>query len=443
MKGADSRAAAALAVHGVRERGQSLTRLLADSLLRRAPVDRALTQELAYGTLRTLPRLEALAALLLHRPMRPADRDLESLILVGLYQITALSTPAHAAVAATVDAARLIGKPEKAGLVNALLRRCLREREELNARVESLPAGRWLFPDWLLEQLQSDWPEHWEAIVTASNGRAPMTLRVNACRNDRRAYAALLAESGIASRPAREFDTGLTLDRPMPFKALPGFDDGLVSVQDAGAQLAAVLLDARPGERVLDACAAPGGKTAAILERAGGRLDLVAIDSDRTRLETLEANLERLGLEALVETADAGNPSGEWAESGFDRILLDVPCSATGVIRRHPDIKWLRHPEDIPPLCEQQRRILDAAWLLLRPGGRLLYCTCSLLAAENQDQIAAFLARASDVVEVPVPADWGLSRVHGRQLLPRPGGADGFYFAILERRLPARQEARP
>lgn len=443
MKGADSRAAAALVVHGVRERGQSLTRLLADSLLRRAPADRALTQELAYGTLRTLPRLEALASLLLHRPMRPADRDLESLILVGLYQITALSTPEHAAVAATVDAARLIGKPEKAGLVNALLRRCLREREELTARVDALPAGRWLFPDWLLEQLQTDWPEHWEAIVTASNARAPMTLRVNSCRIDRRAYAALLAEAGVAARPTREVDTGLTLDRPMPYKALPGFDDGLASVQDAGAQLAAVLLDARPGERVLDACAAPGGKSAAILERAGGRLDLVAIDSDRTRLETLEANLRRLGLEARVETADAGDPSGDWTEGGFDRILLDVPCSATGVIRRHPDIKWLRRAEDIPALAAQQTRILDAAWPLLRPGGRLLYCTCSLLAAENQEQIAAFLSRSRDAAEVPVHADWGLARAHGRQLLPRSGGGDGFFFAILERRMPAEQEVRP
>lgn len=420
-------------VHGVRDRGQSLTRLLSDSLLHRPPADRALTQELAYGTLRTLPRLESLVGLLLNHPMRRSDGDLESLILVGLYQITALSTPDHAAVATTVDAARLIGKPEKAALVNAVLRRCIRERDELLARVDASPAARWLFPEWLLDALQQDWPEDWEAIVTASNGRAPMTLRVNRLRTDRRVYAARLADAGIVSRPVRESDSALVLDRPVPFLDLPGFDQGLVSVQDSGAQLAALLLDAGPDDRVLDACAAPGGKTAAILERAGGRLDLVATDSDWSRLQTLKGNLERLELSAQVETADAADPRGGWTATGFDRILLDVPCSATGVIRRHPDIKWLRRPGDIPVLCAQQARILDATWCLLRPGGRLLYCTCSLLAAENQAQVAAFLARTPDAREVSISADWGVARPHGRQLLPHPGAGDGFYYALLER----------
>ncbi len=404
---------------------------MSQSPLPRPPADRALTQELIYGTLRVLPRLEALVGFLLNHPVKPGDRDLEALILVGLYQLAVLDTPEHAAVAATVEATRFLGKPDKAALVNALLRRFLREREDLLAQAERLPSARWLFPEWLLGALRRDWPEHWEAIVAASNERPPMSLRVNRLRTDRRAYASLLAEAGIASRPIPETELGLMLDRPVPAATLPGFDMGLVSVQDGGAQLAAQILDARPGQRVLDACAAPGGKTANLLERAGGDLDLVAIDSEPKRLETVRETLARLGLSARIERGDAALPQGDWASPAFDRILLDVPCSATGVIRRHPDIKWLRRAADIPGLSEMQGRILDAVWPLLAPGGRLLYVTCSLLAAENQDRIGAFLARRADARELPIAAHWGLGCTHGRQLLPTPGGSDGFYFALL------------
>jgi 16S rRNA (cytosine967-C5)-methyltransferase len=399
----------------------------------RPPSDRALTQELIYGALRLLPRLEALVGILLHHPVKPSDRDLEALILIGLYQLTAMQTPPHAAVAATVEAARLIGKPDKASLVNALLRRFLRERETLESEALRLPSARWLFPEWLLSALRRDWPDRWESIVAASNERPPMTLRVNPLRIDRRAYAAMLADSGIASRPAPGTEMGLTLDRPVPTRELPGFEGGLASVQDSGAQLASRLLDARPGQRVLDACAAPGGKTAAILERAGNRLDLVAIDSESSRLEPLRESLARLGLGARVERADAAEPRGDWTSNPFDRILLDVPCSSTGAIRRHPDIKWLRRASDIPALAALQSRILDAAWGLLAPGGRLLYATCSVLAAENWDQVGAFLARTPDAREVPLGGDWGLARAHGRQLLPTPGESDGFYYALLEK----------
>ena len=404
---------------------------MSQSPLPRPPADRALTQELIYGTLRVLPRLEALVGFLLNHPVRPGDRDLEALILVGLYQLVVLNTPEHAAVAATVEATRLLGKPDKAALVNALLRRFLRERDALLAQADSLPSARWLFPEWLLASLRRDWPEHWEAIVLASNERPPMSLRVNRLRTDRRAYAGLLAESGIASRPIPDTESGLMLDRPVSAQTLPGFDTGLVSVQDGGAQLAAQILDAQTGERVLDACAAPGGKTANILERIGGQLDLVAIDNEPTRLETVRETLARLGLVARIERGDAAEPRGDWASPAFDRILLDVPCSATGVIRRHPDIKWLRRSSDIQGLTELQGRILDSVWPLLAPGGRLLYVTCSLLAAENQDQIAAFLARRPDARELPIAADWGLARTHGRQLLPTAGGSDGFYFALI------------
>lgn len=438
--GADARAAAALALHRVRDRGQSLNRVLGQSPLPRPPADRALTQELIYGALRCLPRLEALVGFLLNHPVKPSDRDLEALILIGLYQLTGMDTPPHAAVAATVEASRLIGKPDKAALVNAVLRRFLRERDALMAEAERLPSVRWLFPEWLLAALRRDWPEDWERIVAASNARPPMSLRVNRLRIDRRAYAQRLAGAGITARPIPATEAGLMLDRPVPARELPGFEEGLVSIQDAGAQLAAELLDARPGQRVLDACAAPGGKTAAILERAGPGLDLVAIDSDPARLATLEANLARLGLSARVERADAADlgrgGAGDWATAPFARILLDVPCSATGVIRRHPDIKWLRRAADIPALRELQQRILDAAWGLLSPGGRLLYVTCSVLAAENEDQIAAFLARTPEARECPLPDDWGTPRGHGRQLLPTPGGSDGFYYALLERAIP-------
>jgi len=434
--GADARAAAALAIHRVRDRGQSLTRVINESTLPRPPADRALTQELIYGTLRVLPRLEALVGILMHHPVKPSDRDLEALILVGLYQLCVLGTPPHAAVAATVEAARLLGKPEKVGLINALLRRFLREREALLAQAEELPSARWLVPEWLLAALRNDWPQDWEAIVAAGNERPPMSLRVNVARTDRLAYAGLLAAAGITARPIPGTEAGLMLDHPVPALTLPGFADGLVSVQDGGAQLAAQILDARPGQRVLDACAAPGGKTAHILERAGPGLDLVAIDSAPARLDTLRENLARLGQSARVVHADAAVPLGDWTRPPFARILLDVPCSATGVIRRHPDIKWLRRATDIPELCALQARILDAIWALLAPGGRLLYVTCSVLAAENQDQVGAFVARQPEAREVPIPATWGRERPHGRQLLPTNGGSDGFYYALLEKTAP-------
>lgn len=431
--GARARAAAALAVHGVLRRGRSLTRVLEQAERLQPPAERALTREIIYGSLRTLPRLEALAGRLLNHPLKPADKDLEALILVGLYQLSAMDTPEHAAVAATVEATRLLGKPDKAALVNALLRRFLRERDALLDAVERDPAARWLFPEWLLERLRGDWPEDWEQIVDASNRRAPMSLRVNRLRGDRRSYAARLAAAGIAARPIPGCDMGLTLDRPCPTHELPGFEEGLVSVQDGGAQLAAGLLDAEPGQRVLDACAAPGGKAASILERAANRLDLVAVDKSRERLESIRDTFRRLALCGEVVLADAAAPRGAWTAAGFDRILLDVPCSATGVIRRHPDIKWLRRAADIPAFCAQQARILDAAWPLLRPGGRLLYATCSVIGDENQLQIAAFLRRHPDAHERPIHAPWGRALSFGRQLLPTDGANDGFYYALVEK----------
>jgi 16S rRNA (cytosine967-C5)-methyltransferase len=447
--GAEARAAAAIALHRVRDQGQSLTRLLQRPQASRGALDQALVQEMSYGALRHLPRLEAIAARLLDRPLKADDRDLESLILIGLYQLTAMNVPLHAAVSATVDASRIIGKQSKSALVNALLRRFLREREELLAEVDEEPGARWLLPDWLLTLIRKDWPLDWESIVAASNDRAPMSLRVNRTRIDPQRYGSELATAGIAAHPIVGCEAGLTLEQPRPTRELFGFDDGLVSVQDSGAQLAARLLDAMPGQRVLDACSAPGGKTAAILERAGNDLDLVAIDSDEARLDTVQATLMRLGLSGLVIPGDALTPQGDWTQRPFDRILLDVPCSATGVIRRHPDIKWLRRASDIPALCATQSRMLDAIWPLLAPGGRLLYATCSLLAAENHLQIAAFLQRQPQAREISLssatsgsdadqllraPGQRPSSELpHGLQLLPTPGGSDGFFYALIEK----------
>lgn len=432
--GAAARAAAALAIRAVLDRGRSLT----DALETLPPLDderdRPLVREIGYGVLRILPRLEALAKLLLRKPLKREDADVHALILVGLYQLTDMRIPPHAAVAATVEAAREMGKGWAASLVNALLRRFQRERESLLSRAGgSSPEVRWLFPSWLLDRLRAAWPEQWREIVAASNARAPMFLRVNRTRTTRPDYAQRLSAAGLTARATPDTTAGLTLDLPVPTARLPGFADGLVSVQDAGAQLAAELLNARAGERVLDACAAPGGKSAHILERAGAGLDLTALDADPQRLERVRENLGRLGLAARVVHGDATAPVGDWASVAYDRILLDAPCSATGVIRRHPDIKWLRRDSDIGSLTDLQARMLDALWPLLVPGGTLLYVTCSLLPEENEAQVQAFLRRRSDARAAVLDLSRGVARAFGRQTFPRSGEADGFYYAALEK----------
>ena len=432
--GARSRAAAAAAVHAVIGQGRSLSTVLGDLDALDDTRDLSLVRELSFGTLRLLPRLQAVTDQLLHKPLSPEAGNVRALLLVGCYQLAATRIPPHAAVASSVEAARLLGEGWAAGLINALLRRFQREREALLAQASARdPETRWLFPGWLLHRLQAAWPDHWPTLVPASNEPPPMTLRVNRLALRRADYAALLGRAGIAARPVAEAPMGLVLERPRPVAKLPGFAEGQVSVQDAGAQLAAPLLAAAPGQRVLDACAAPGGKTAHLQELADNRLDLVALDADAQRLERVAETLGRLGLRARRFQGDARTPRGPWAEERYDRILLDAPCSATGVIRRHPDIKWLRRDSDIAALAARQAEMLEALWPLLRPGGRLLYATCSLLPEENADRIAAFLADHPEAREMPIQADWGLALVHGRQTLPGPSGSDGFYYAQLEK----------
>ncbi len=431
------RAAAARAVHAVRVEGRSLPMALAAASGEVPARDHALLWELCYGTLRLLPRLEALVAILLTRPLRRADRILRALMAVGLYQLASTRIPEHAAVAATVSATRVLGKPRAAGLVNAALRRFQRERDALLARVGTDVGDPALFPAWLVARLQAAWPGHWRRIIAVSNQRPPMVLRVNRNRRERTAYAAELAAAGIAARPLPGLPAALLLDEPLAAQRLPGFAEGLVSVQDAAAQLAAVLLDPAPGERVLDACAAPGNKTAHLLEHAGSDLRLTAVDLDAERLAPLRENLARLGLAATVRAADARAASPDWPGAPYDRILLDAPCSATGVIRRHPDIKYLRREADIAPLTMRQDAMLRALWSLLRPGGRLLYATCSVLPEENRERIAAFLAMHKDARELPLTLPAGIADAiscrPGLQLLPTAGGGDGFYYALLER----------
>lgn len=431
-RGAGVRAAAARVLHEVHIRHRSLTQCLPEATLGLDGRDAALVRSLATGAIRRLPRYLAICGKLLNRPPKRSDAILTDLLIIGLHQLEQTRIPAHAAVSATVSATELLQRPRARGLINATLRRFQRERETLVASIDQDPEVRWLFPAWLLQRLQQAWPEHWQAIITASNQQPPMTLRVNRRRCSIQDYVNRLSAAGIVHREVPGLPAALRLAEPVPMDVLPGFHQGLVSIQDSSAQWAAELLDPQPGERVLDACAAPGGKSATLLERSDNAIALTAIDIDPDRLETLKTALERLGLSAEVRCMDLAEPPTDWPEALFDRILLDAPCSATGVIRRHPDIKWLRRDQDIANLVQTQQQLLKSTWAMLRPGGRMLYTTCSILPEENERQIQAFLAEQPDAIEIAI--EDAFQRQHGLQRFPDPEGGDGFYYALLERR---------
>lgn len=430
MKTRDTRATAARVLAEVMA-GTSLNQALPAGLEQVAERDRALLQQLSYGTLRLYPRLLGVLQQLLDKPLRDKDRDVQALLLLGLYQLEATRVPDHAAVAATVAATRELAKPWAKGLCNAILRRYLREREALNATLK--PAAAAAHPAWLYQRLQQDWPEDWAGIVDANNQQPPMTLRLNCGKRERAAYLALLAEQGIAARAGTLTDTSIYLEQARDVSALPGFAQGAVSVQDEAAQIAARLLAPAPGERILDACAAPGGKSCHLLELQPALRELVAMDIDPQRLEKVAQNLDRLGLTASLLAGDGAQPPATLARSSFDAILVDAPCSASGVIRRHPDVKLLRRERDIAQLAAQQLAILQGLWPLLRPGGRLLYATCSILEQENSAVIAQFLASRNDVCTATLDVAWGRPRGDGRQLLPSAGGPDGLFYALLTR----------
>jgi 16S rRNA (cytosine967-C5)-methyltransferase len=394
--------------------------------------DAALVQEMSYGTLRWFDQLAAIAALFLDKPLKAKDQDVYALLLVGLYQLQFMRVARHAAVQETVEAATALKKPWAKNLLNACLRAALREAARAQAAIAANPSAAFSHPAWLLEEIKHHWPENWAAILVANNERPPMVLRVNRLRQSRDQYLARLAQAGLPASAHPFSETAVVLESPVGVSELPGFTEGDVSVQDAAAQLAAPLLDARAGERVLDACAAPGGKTGQLLEQAV-QAELVALDREPARMKLIEENLARLKLSAKTVIGDAANPAGWWDGQGFDRILADVPCSATGVIRRHPDIKIRRRPGDLPRLIATQEQILEGLWPLLKPGGKLLYATCSILPDENENQMAAFLRRHPDATEDVLTTEAGRSRAVGRQILPGEAGMDGFYYARLRK----------
>ena len=425
------RLAAARALAAVLSGKASLNSSLPAQLDKVEERDRGLTQDLAFGTARWQPRLDLLAAQLLQKPFKAADADVQALLLVGLYQLFYTRIPAHAAIGETVGCADKLKKPWAKGLLNAVLRRAQREGEELLAGMERDPVVRTAHPRWLQKSLKAFWPEQWEAICAANNAHPPMILRVNRRHHSRDAYLALLAEAGVAASACQYSRDGIVLAEACDVRGLPGFAEGWVSVQDEAAQLSADLLELAPGQRVLDACCAPGGKTCHLLEAQADLGHVVAIDLEAKRLTRVRENLDRLQLDAELIACDARDTASWWDGKPFQRILLDAPCSATGVIRRHPDIKLTRQAEDIPALATLQGELLDALWPTLEVGGMLLYATCSSLPTENTEVIDAFLARTPGARELDLATEAGLRQPHGRQLLAQEGGHDGFYYAKL------------
>lgn len=425
------RLAAARALTAVLSGKASLNSSLPAQLDKVDERDRGLTQDLAFGTARWQPRLDLLAAQLLQKPFKAADADVQALLLVGLYQLFYTRIPAHAAIGETVGCADKLKKPWAKGLLNAVLRRAQREGEGLLAGMQRDPVVRTAHPRWLQKALKAFWPEQWEAICAANNAHPPMILRVNRRHHSRDAYLALLAESGIGASACQYSRDGIVLAEACDVRGLPGFDEGWVSVQDEAAQLSADLLELAPGQRVLDACCAPGGKTCHLLEAEAGLAQMVAIDLEAKRLTRVRENLDRLQLDAELIACDARDTASWWDGKPFQRILLDAPCSATGVIRRHPDIKLTRQADDIPALATLQGELLDALWPTLEVGGMLLYATCSSLPTENTEVVGAFLARTPGARELDLATEAGLRQPHGRQLLAQEGGHDGFYYAKL------------
>jgi 16S rRNA (cytosine967-C5)-methyltransferase len=383
--------------------------------------ERALAQELCYGVLRWLPRLQAILKILVKKKFRNKDIDIEVLLLIGLYQHIYLRIPPHAATAATVEVTKLLKKNWATSLVNAVLRNFQRQQIDIDHLAH---------PEWILEYLKKDWPTQWQDIVKANNTHPPFSLRVNRRVMSRDAYLKYLQEAETIA----DTEYGITLSKAVDVQSLPGFAEGWVSVQDGAAQFAAGLLDVPNGARVLDACAAPGGKSAHLLETYD-ITTLVALDNQAKRVKLLTESLDRLQFKnTKIYCADAAKPESWWDGKAFDRILLDAPCSGSGVIRRHPDIKYLRQKNDIIKLAAQQKRLLEALWPLLKIGGKLLYVTCSIFAEENYLQIQHFLNTHLDAEDSKLAVNWGHEQPIGRQILPGESHLDGFYYACLSKK---------
>ncbi len=427
----DAARAAASIVDGGKSSSQAISAVLYGQGL--SVRDQGMVKEMALGVVRWYWTLEDIANRMLKASMRKKDRIIFFLILVGLYQLKFMRIPPHAVVNATVSGCEVIGKPWTKALVNGMLRNYQRRSAEIDGQAATVEA-RTAHPRWIHDKIRAAWPEQSETILDTNNRRPPMSLRVNLHRIARDQYLECLWAANLKAAVDVCTESGIVLEKPTAVESLPGFVDGLVSVQDIAAQLIAPRLDIHPGHRVLDACAAPGGKTAHMLEIAPGVSELVALEADPGRLEQLRSNLERLGLAATCVVADGTCTDQWWDGRLFDRILIDAPCTGSGVIRRHPDIKHHRRATDLIQLCRIQSKLLDALWPLLVSGGKLMYVTCSVFPEENESQIGDFLARHSQVEVLPVSAPVGLDRTIGRQTLNGVDGLDGFFFTLLRKR---------
>ena len=436
--GARTRAVAAEIVDAVASGGQSLDAAIARFEGSVGPDERSLLRMLCYGTLRNHWQLQGWIGQLINRPLKKRDSVINALLAVGLFQLCDTRIPDHAAVSQTVEAARQLRRPKLAGLLNACMRRF--QRENLVEARGKTDEARWNHPQWIIDQVRKDWPDDADAILEANNSRAPMWLRANTSRQSAADYQQRLAAVDIDAGLLEGLPDAVRLVEPQAVVDLPGFAEGDASVQDAAAQIAARWVMSRSPARVLDACAAPGGKSGHLLELGGDDFDLLAIDNDADRIERVRENHERLGRDATITVADASNPEEWWDGRQFDAILLDAPCSATGVIRRHPDIKLLRRASDIGDLGALQGAILSALWPLLVPGGRFLYVTCSVLTTENDGVVHEFLEANSDAEEDPLLPNNNIRdlmrrKACGYQVLPGTADMDGFYYACLEKKV--------
>ncbi len=395
--------------------------------------DVSFAKSICLGSLRWYQQLDETLKLLLDKPLQRKHRDIHYLLLTALFQLSKTDIARHGIVSETVNLVNSMRKKWARGLVNGVLRSYLRQADTLKEQIDKLPVAASSHPQWLLQILQTSWPEHWQTITDENNKQAPMSLRVNILRCSRKEYLEKLKHSGLNAVSSNISSSGLTLESPSPVEKLPGFEDGLVSIQDIAPQIAADLLDLQDGQQVLDACAAPGGKTAHIIEKTNGKVDLTALELDPKRLLRIDQNMLRLGHKVDIMQGDARNPESWWTGQLYDRILLDAPCSGTGVIRRHPDIKLLRRASDTEKLAQQQLQLLKALWPLLKEGGKLLYATCSILPQENEELIDRFLSQEDHAKELRIDVNYGHTRQHGIQILPGEHQMDGFFYACLQK----------
>ena len=428
-----ARAAAAKVISDVLRHHHSLNGILKVAQTALPDNETSFCQQLCYGVLRWQPQLQAIADQLLSKPLKAKDSDINALLLCGLYQLRAMRLPEHAALSETVNACAALGKPWAKGLVNASLRNYQRNQTEFDNNALVNESAQFAHPDWLIQQTKADWPAHWQTVLDANNQQPPMFLRVNQQHHSRDQYLNILEQENIPANAVEHLDKAILLESPCDVYQLPGFTDGHVSIQDAAAQRVAAILDIKPQQRILDACAAPGGKTCHILEIEPSN-DVLALDIDPKRLTQITQNTDRLKLQVSLKAADAAETENWWDGQRFDRILIDAPCSGTGVIRRHPDIKALRRPTDIASLVEKQRQLLEKLWPLLNTDGLLIYTTCSIIKQENEQQIIDFLDRHPDAEECELTPEPATRRPAGYQRLPGENQFDGFFYACLRRR---------